>query len=70
MIKLIFFLLIIFNIIGCSQTINVKKDINLDKLVDLHNKFRSKWNYKELKKDDNLKKYANNHWVLQRQAKT
>lgn len=53
--------LILFFLIGCSKPFDVKNNINLEKLVKLHNKERLKLGLKELEEDKNLKNYASNH---------
>jgi uncharacterized protein YkwD len=62
MIKIIKIIILASLIIGCgSPPIIVKRDIDLDKLVELHNESRAKWGYGHLHKTDNLTKYANDH---------
>lgn len=59
--KKILLLLIVLSL-GCSPQIsNVKRNIDLNKLTDLHNKERSEWGYKHLHETKSLKDYANKH---------
>ena len=53
-------------IIGCTKPTNVKRNIDLNKLVELHNTNRAGWNIKILHETKELKDYANKHanWML------